>query len=133
MNSNKPEKKDQNKKAVLADLIGENRQPYIKVKSGGSETKNTQPTTWEVESTMGVSTWIHTEANSDHGHIKIARIHHGDKTDKEIDYQANLIASAPETLYKLQEVIKVLKTIPDYTNNQEVVNIINHVIKDFGW
>ncbi len=94
---------------------------------------NNKPEKWEIESTMGVNTWIQTEANKDHGHIKVARIHHGGKTDKEIEHQAFLIMNAPETLYKFEEVMKVLKTIPDYTKDQDIVNIINQAIKDFGW
>jgi len=81
---------------------------------------------------MRVNTWIHTEANNNHGHIKVARIHHGGKTDKEIDYQANLIKNAPETLYKLQEIIKVLKTIPDATEDQVIVEVINQAIRNFS-
>ena len=95
---------------------------------------NGKPEKWEIDgSPMSVNTWIHTEANSDHGHIKVARIHHGSKTEREIDYQANLIKNAPETLYKLQEVIKILKIIPEYTEDQYIVDVINHAIKDFGW
>ncbi len=92
---------------------------------------NHKPEKWEIEETS-VNTWIQTEANKDHGHIKVARIFHGNKRESEIDYQANLIMNAPETLYKLQEVIKVLKTIPDYTKDQDIVDIINQAIKDFS-
>ncbi len=93
-----------------------------------------KPGKWEIDgSSLGVNTWIHTEANKDHGHIKVARIYHGGKTDKEIEDQAFLIMNAPETLYKFEEVMKVLKTIPDYTKDQDIVNIINQAIKDFGW
>ncbi len=93
---------------------------------------NNKPEKWEIESTMSVNTWIQTEANKDHGHIKIARIHHGSKTEKEIEHQAFLIMNAPETLYKLQRVIEVLKILP-YTEDENVVNVINQAIKDFGW
>jgi len=94
---------------------------------------NNKPEKWEIdESDMKINTWTQTEANSDHGHVRVARVHHGDKMGNVIDYEANLIMNAPETLYKLQEVIKILKTIPDHTKDQTVVDIINQAIEDFS-
>ena len=93
---------------------------------------NNKPEKWELdESDLNINTWIQTEANSLHGHVKVARIYHGNKTGNVIDYQANLIMNAPETLYKLQEVIKILKLIPEYTQDQVMVDMVNAVIKDF--
>ncbi len=90
---------------------------------------------WEIdESDLHVNTWIQTEANGQHGHIRVARIYHGDKQKIDIAKCANLIVEAPVTFYNLQGTLKVLKSIAKNMELSRKVTseMAKQAIKDFS-
>ena len=84
------------------------------------------------ENENAINTWIQTDANEYHGHIKIARIYHGDKQPSEVARLAKLLRAAPELLKDLKEAldwISLLDTPTGFNHPNEMLKRFEKTIK----